>query len=910
MVDFRINVVIDSRNAATGASAVERRLAALERRAMSLKGVFGRLGGALGAALTFRAIQEQLDGYTALQNRLKAVTRAGEDLGKVNEDLLQVANRSRSSLQEVGRIYSRLSINSKSLGISQAELIDFTETLSKTIAISGATTYEAAGALTQFSQAMASSALRGDELRSILEQLPEVSNVIAKRFGVSSGELAKLGEQGLITSKQIIAAFKDSREEIEERFSRTAPTISQAFTVLKNQILVTLGELDKGAKFSETFAKSIIFVAKNIDVVIQVIKNLVLFLGPRYLYGAIVKLTVALAANPIGFLITAIAVAAAVIPEFQAEIDAVTASIVKLAEEVLGVDFSNLDPRQILQDAAMTVAKWVDGVVANLNGFIAAAAQVWVEFTSDPKVALQLTKKAFFDTLEAIIDFFVAFARTIGDILYGIGSDVADVTKGIGSVFSKLFAADLDGALAAADGITAALANIPKRVLDAGKTFSAKYAEEQASRLVPEVLLDEKAQNAANRIAGAFAAAVEDSVPNAQNAVKKLFEINTNSAQQLGLQAALAFGTGIMLYRDQSQENIENALLGPVRFPAMTPNNPRFTPQKKGFGARPEAPPGATIPLPPQGLAANLAAAGVAPDDPYAKALESLKAITVVEATRIIQGDLIAAQLQARYDIEREGVALSQQQVAELAKFVELSSDAQALAGLTKQIDQMREFNEQQRLLNLLMEKRPDLAAEINQKLFETKLAALESSRELGDGFERAFMKASESATNYANMAETAFNSFVGNTADALSNFVMTGKANFKELAMNFLSDIARMISQALVFKMIQSSLGFVGINPASWGFGGGKAEGGPVQKGRTYVVGERGPEIFRPNTGGTIIPNDKMGASAAPPQVNVQVVNVEDPKKIPQTISGGGADEAILNVLSRRRDAVKRALS
>ena len=38
-------------------------------------------------------------------------------------------------------------------------------------------------------------------------------------------------------------------------------------------------------------------------------------------------------------------------------------------------------------------------------------------------------------------------------------------------------------------------------------------------------------------------------------------------------------------------------------------------------------------------------------------------------------------------------------------------------------------------------------------------------------------------------------------------------------------------------------------------GFGGARAEGGPVMPGAAYVVGERGPEVFRPSGAGTIEP-------------------------------------------------------
>lgn len=42
--------------------------------------------------------------------------------------------------------------------------------------------------------------------------------------------------------------------------------------------------------------------------------------------------------------------------------------------------------------------------------------------------------------------------------------------------------------------------------------------------------------------------------------------------------------------------------------------------------------------------------------------------------------------------------------------------------------------------------------------------------------------------------------------------------------------------------------------------FAGGKATGGPVHAGKAYMVGERGQELFVPNTGGTIVPNDQLG--------------------------------------------------
>ena len=48
------------------------------------------------------------------------------------------------------------------------------------------------------------------------------------------------------------------------------------------------------------------------------------------------------------------------------------------------------------------------------------------------------------------------------------------------------------------------------------------------------------------------------------------------------------------------------------------------------------------------------------------------------------------------------------------------------------------------------------------------------------------------------------------------------------------------------------------------------RATGGPVAGGKSYIVGERGPELFTPNSSGMITPNNQLGGST-----NV-VVNVD----------------------------------
>ena len=97
-----------------------------------------------------------------------------------------------------------------------------------------------------------------------------------------------------------------------------------------------------------------------------------------------------------------------------------------------------------------------------------------------------------------------------------------------------------------------------------------------------------------------------------------------------------------------------------------------------------------------------------------------------------------------------------------------------------------------------------------------------------------------------------------------------------------------------------------VALNMALWGSTGsggmrgglfssifGKANGGPVSRKTPYMVGERGPEIFVPNSSGKIISNNRIGGGGA--TVNVTVNATESNV----SASGGEAKQLGLAIAS-----------
>ena len=246
MSNFFVNII--ARLKGTGAIAgVTNDLSAAEAATRSLNKNLAKLGGAFALGSFAKEALQISDTYVGLRNRLEAVGVAGDQLAATQQRLYEISQRSRVALSETTELYARLAVSSKELGKSTEELLAFQESLNKTIILSGANAKEAKAATVQLAQGLASGALRGDELRSVLEQLPAVADVVAKGFGVTRGELKRLGEQGEITAIGVVNAFAKFGDEIDNRFNNTQVTVGQALEKSNNRFEKFIDTLNQTA---------------------------------------------------------------------------------------------------------------------------------------------------------------------------------------------------------------------------------------------------------------------------------------------------------------------------------------------------------------------------------------------------------------------------------------------------------------------------------------------------------------------------------------------------------------------------------------------------------------------------------------------------------------------------------------
>jgi len=110
-----------------------------------------------------------------------------------------------------------------------------------------------------------------------------------------------------------------------------------------------------------------------------------------------------------------------------------------------------------------------------------------------------------------------------------------------------------------------------------------------------------------------------------------------------------------------------------------------------------------------------------------------------------------------------------------------------------------------------------------------------------------------------------------GGVINAITGAV-EGTKSLGESAAQVLKDIARQLITSGIMKLLTSLAGNDGVGFFSFLTGGlGKrAIGGPVSAGSSYMVGERGPELFTPKHGGSIVPNNALGGGSTSVTVNV----------------------------------------
>ncbi len=246
--------------------------AVLELDTKKAEGSVNRFKGALAglaAGIGAKEIIGLADQFTNLRNRINAVADTEAQATNAFKLIKQVAADTRSDLTAVGGLFTDITIATEELGLQQQQVAQIASTFSKTLQISGADAGTAAGAITQFGQALAAGTLRGDEFRSIIEANPVFLRAMAKALNVTQGDLKKLADEGALTSSVVVAAVQEMAASVDQDFGKTTATVSQSVVLLKNNLIALLGELESKTGIFAGIANLVGVLADNLQIVVS-----------------------------------------------------------------------------------------------------------------------------------------------------------------------------------------------------------------------------------------------------------------------------------------------------------------------------------------------------------------------------------------------------------------------------------------------------------------------------------------------------------------------------------------------------------------------------------------------------------------------------------------------------------------
>lgn len=226
---------------------------------------FGALSAVAVSATVVAGAIRMADAYRSLQERIKLLSKTEEGRLEIQNEIIRLSRENRTNLVETGNLYIRLQNAIEQLGGTQQATSIVTEAFGKTLGISKVSGQEAASSILQFSQALASGRLQGDEFRAIAEANPRLLRAIGDGANKTTAELRKMSSEGLLTTAFVSKALASQLSVLRYEFEQVKPSISQAFETLRTNTIVALGELDNVTGFTEGFAMSIQGLGESIS---------------------------------------------------------------------------------------------------------------------------------------------------------------------------------------------------------------------------------------------------------------------------------------------------------------------------------------------------------------------------------------------------------------------------------------------------------------------------------------------------------------------------------------------------------------------------------------------------------------------------------------------------------------------
>ncbi len=417
-------------------------MGALNKNTKSLASNMGFLTSAFQSWLGFLGVRElarMSDEVQNLQSRLKITAREGENTAETFQKLLNLSQDNRISLQAAGDAYNRFAISLQRTGASADEVISLTDTLIKTFKVAGSTQAETASTMVQLSQAFSSGTLRGQELRSVIEQNGVLAGYLRKEYGK---DLFKKAEQGAIKISDVLRILIKNQKELQEQAKNLAPTFESTLVKAMDKLTVAVGNLNEQFGLSAKFAGVMDFAIEHLASVMIVLGAAMIPLVASYIPAMIAGIRALYAAtlvfltNPLYLALFAITTIAVVVYEnfdkITRRVELLRASFFETAADISEKFIPAMEKLDRLLGGNKFAASRKADTVKMIEDYRKTADKIRSKVAEDDKKAAQKTKAADPKAgLQSLLDKVgkgdaAGKLAKIKDILGEINKDLAD----------------------------------------------------------------------------------------------------------------------------------------------------------------------------------------------------------------------------------------------------------------------------------------------------------------------------------------------------------------------------------------------------------------------------------------------------------------------------------------------------
>lgn len=212
----------------------------------------------LGIYIGVREIVRYADEWQRVANILNQVTSSEQERVELQEKLYQIGRRTRTSTAETADLYTSLGGS----GLSGQQQLNATQILQKAFVATGSDsrTVESIKRM-----------LRTGRLSTLLGINQSLAQIIASGMNTSLGELQQKIRKGGLTSMEVLQALSNRTSEINQKFTRTKSTLSDAFNGIRESVEHLLGKLEEKTGVFSGLAKMLNLLADNLAVVATIL---------------------------------------------------------------------------------------------------------------------------------------------------------------------------------------------------------------------------------------------------------------------------------------------------------------------------------------------------------------------------------------------------------------------------------------------------------------------------------------------------------------------------------------------------------------------------------------------------------------------------------------------------------------